>query len=143
MLYGFASVCLNVSGRRRLDGFQNKCLRDILCIRPSFYSRITNASVLQQASVEAASRQLETTHLQLFGKVIRAAPANPLRSSCLVGNTLQPLTSYYIRRVGRPRKEWVTTILPRALQQAGGSESTLSQLVQDPAAWKRLVKARA
>ena len=87
--------------------------------------------------------QLETTHLQLLGKVIRATPANPLRSSCLVGNTLQPLTSHYIRRVGRPRKEWVTTVLQQALQQAGGSENTLTQLVQDPAAWKRLVKARA
>ena len=132
LLYGLATMCLNIAQRRRLDGFQNRCLRKILGILPSYYSMVTNASVLQRAACKKASSQLEARQLILLGKVIRADVTNPLRSSCLVENTLRPLTSHFIRRVGRPRKEWITTVLPQALLQAGGSDTILTQLVQVP-----------
>ena len=139
LLYGLATVCMNVAELRRLNGFQNKCLRKILGIAPSFISRVSNKTVVQHASCKTASAQLLGMQLRLLRKVVIAEPEHPLRLSCLVGDTLQPLASFYIRRVGRPRKEWLSTVLPHGLQIAGGSDSTM-RLMQDEHVWKQLVK---
>ena len=140
LLYGLAAVCMNVAELRRLDGFQSKCLRKILGIAPSFISRVSNSTVLQHAACKSASAQLLGMQLRLLRKVVIAGPMHPLRSSCLVGDTLQPLVSHYIRRVGRPRKEWMSTVLPHGLQIAGGSDSTMRVMMQDKQVWKQLVK---
>ena len=41
-------------------------------------------------------------------------PEVPLQTASIVPGTLQPATSRFIRRVGRPRKEWVPSVLQEA-----------------------------
>ena len=58
LLYGLSSAWLNEAEVRRLDGFYCRCLRAILRIPPSFVSRVSNVTGLQQASQPALGRQL-------------------------------------------------------------------------------------
>ena len=109
-LYSLCSVCFTKAELRRLDGFQAKCLRSILRVLPSHLSRVSNASVLQKAACSTWSTLLLGRQTKYLGKVLRSDEANPIRASCLVADTSLPITSLYIRNVGRPRKEWLTTV---------------------------------
>jgi hypothetical protein len=140
LLHGLATVCMNVAELRRLNGFQNKCLRKILGISSSFLSRVSNKTVMQHASCKSASAQLLAMQLRLLRKVVLTESVHPLRSSCMVGDTLQPLVSHYIRRVGRPRKEWLSTVLPHGLQIVSGNAFTIREMMLDKHVWKQLVK---
>ena len=80
--------------------------------------------------------------LVFLGKVLREDPSHPLREVSFTPDTLQPATSRYVRRVGRPRYEWVSRLLPQAYVVAGGAEN-LMVAVQNDLSWKAAVKARA
>lgn len=139
LLYGLSSACFTKAELRRLDGFQAKFLRTILGILPSYYSRVSNAAVLLQASWVSLSKQLQRRQVVYVGKVLRADASSPLRICSMVPGTTQPLVSHYIRRVGRPRREWPSTVLPIACQVAGGSHC-IEVAAQDERRWKRLVR---
>ena len=47
LLYGLAAAWLNKADRRKLDGFQNRCLRVIWGIKPAYVSRVSNKTVLE------------------------------------------------------------------------------------------------
>ena len=49
LLYSLSTICLTVSQERQLNGFQNRCLRVIIGIKPSYLSRVSNAAVLAKA----------------------------------------------------------------------------------------------
>ncbi|CAE8648405.1 unnamed protein product [Polarella glacialis] len=55
LMYCIHTAWLNVAERRRLDAFQNKCLRKVMGEEHSFYSRVTNQSILQQAGSQKLS----------------------------------------------------------------------------------------
>jgi hypothetical protein len=139
LLYGLSSACFTKAELRRLDGFQSKCLRTVLGVAPSYYSRVSNLAVLRQASWERLSTQLQRRRLTYLGKVLRAEEAHPLRTCSMVPGTDTPLTHHYIRRVGRPRKEWLSSLLPAAHQIAGGLQR-LQGAVQQEMQWKRAVR---
>ena len=124
---------------RRLDGFQAKCLRSILGIAHSMYSRVSNEQVRKKAGLESASKQLREQQLIFSGKILRSSSDSVLQTVSFTPGTLQPTTCRYIRRVGRPRKEWIAEVLPEALRIAGG-EQNLKNIVQQTAYWKRAVK---
>ena len=69
LLYSLSSLCLTAAELRRLDGFQNRCIREMLGIKPSYLSRISNAIVLEKAGHPAAILMLQKRQLQLFGKI--------------------------------------------------------------------------
>ena len=77
--------------------------------------------------------------LLLFGKVVRSSPEHPLRSAAFIGNTWEPITNQYVRKVGRPRKEWIATIKFEAMRRFGTMDQVAS-LAQDPSAWKCAVR---
>ena len=58
LLYSLSTSWLSTAQQRRLDGFQNRCLRRILKIKPAYFSRVSNKTVLQRASQQAYSNQL-------------------------------------------------------------------------------------
>ena len=69
LLYSLATLCLNVAERRRLDGFQNQCIRQVLGIKPSFVSRVSNHDVLQQANMSLLPvywRSVAYSYLETF-----------------------------------------------------------------------------
>jgi hypothetical protein len=110
-LYGLPVFCMKVAELRRRNGFQIKCLRKKNGIAPFSISRVSNKTVMQHASCKLASAQLLATQLWLLRKVILNRPEHPLRPSCMAGDSLQPIVSSYIRRVGRLRKEWLSAVL--------------------------------
>ena len=138
LLYGLSCACLAVPDRRRLDGFQARCLRRILKIPPPYYSRVSNNTVLQRAGHTRASTLLLRRQLTLLRKILRAPSASPLKFASLIGSTLVPATSRYVRRVGHPRREWIPTVLAEGLRVARSSQR-LEQVVQTPGQWKSLI----
>ena len=46
--YGLSTICLVKAQKRRLDGFYARCLRRVLGIPASFYSRVSDKDVFQR-----------------------------------------------------------------------------------------------
>ena len=139
LLYSLSCMCLRKADLRRLDGFQSRCIRKIWGIAPAYWSRISNAVVMQPTNHMKASELLLQRQLALFGRVLRAPPGSHLKTASFVGDTWLPTTSQYIRKVGRPRKEWVPTIMAEACQRFGNM-CRVTELAADPATWKQRVQ---
>eukprot|EP00959_Pyramimonas_sp_CCMP1952_P059992 1253339-Pyramimonas_sp.AAC.1 len=58
VMYSLNSAWLNKAERRRLDGFQARCLRRILHIPHAYISRVSNEQVLLQAGQQRYTVQL-------------------------------------------------------------------------------------
>ena len=141
-MYGLVTGSFTKAELRRLDGFQAKCLRSILRVPSSQFSRISNMSVRERANWKSASQLLLEQQLVLFGKVLWSPSEDILNQVSFVPGTLTPATSRYIRNVGRQRKEWIPELLPHAMRIAG-SEQNLQDSVQNPAHWKMIVQSSA
>ena len=142
LMYGLVMGSFTKAELRRLDGFQAKCLRAILKIPSSQFSRVSNFAVRERATWKSASQLLLEQQLVFFGKVLRSPSEDILHQVSFVPGSLTPATSRYIRVVGHPRKEWVPELLPHAVRVAGG-EQNLKAVVQDPMYWKRIVQNSA
>ena len=92
---------------------------------------IIRVSGVQRKGAQEASTLLLHRQLVLFGEILKSLAEEPLRFVSLVGDTLLPATARYVRRVGRPRREWVPSVLTEAYRICGDS-SRLQQLVMDP-----------
>ena len=141
LFYSLSSLCLTAAQLRRLDGFQNRCVRKIFGIPPAFVSRISNHSVLQQACHPAASLTLRKRSLIFFGKVLRAPEGHPLRLACFIPGTLWPATEQFVRRVGRPRKEWTKEALAESVRLFGSLDAACTA-AQDKFEWDRQIQQR-
>ena len=141
LLYSLCALCLTVAELRRLDGFQNKCLRVVLGIKPSFVSRVRNVDVLQQARHLSASMLLQKQQLQLLGKILRTPEGHPLRIACFIRGSLRLVTDEYIRRRGRPRKEWVPTVMANAMRLFGSPEK-VQQSASNKYVWSGLLSVK-
>jgi hypothetical protein len=119
LLYGLSSAWWNVSDQRRLDGFQAKCLRRIVRIKPAFVSRISNEEVRNMAGQRSYSLQLLQQQLLQYGKVARAPDSDLLRSLTFCPGTTQLVTDKYVRKVGRPRNEWAGMLAKEVLKIPG------------------------
>ena len=86
--------------------------------------------VLRRAEHMTASASLTEQQLTILGRVLRAPLETHLHQASLIPGTLQPATSRYVRRVGRPRKEWVPEVLQEAYRRNTTSQS-LYELAND------------
>jgi len=126
LLYSLTGVVLTRALERKLNGFQNRCLRQILGIAPSYISRISNATVLSKSGHTRATDILRKRRLQFFGKILRSPTGHPLRDSCFAPDSWTPAVDRYVRRVGRPCKEWVTEVMRDSVQLFGSFQSALA-----------------
>ena len=92
LLYGLSSICLTVTQERQLNGFQNRCVRTIIGVKPSYISRVSNDDVLSKAG--------------------QASATQTLRTATFIPGTNRPLTDRYVRKRGRPYKDWLRTWWP-------------------------------
>ena len=139
VLYSLSTAWLNQSEKRRLDGFQAKCLRRVLHIPPSFLSRVSNKAVLQQARQDPYSTQLLRQQLALYGKIGRASNRDFLRRVTFQPDTVLSATDALRRRRGRPQREWANGLY-RMISPSFDSHALLLQCVQDPVQWDAFVK---
>ena len=114
LLYGYCSAWLNIAEMRRLNGFYCRCLRVLLRIKPAYFSRISNKTVLQRAGQVEVGRQLLKQQLLLYGRIARERQDDELRKLTFTPGSLQPATARYVRRVGRPRNEWAVMVQKEA-----------------------------
>ena len=135
LLYGLASAWLNVAESRRLNGFHARCLRKITGIKPSFVSRVSNATVLQRAGQAELRQQLLKQQLLLYGRIARSPNGDVLRQLTFIPNSVQAATSRYVRRVGRPRNEWAVMLGAEARKMC----SDPSAIINDHMLWRRAV----
>ena len=141
LLYGLTSMCMTKADSRRLDGFQARCLRQACGIPPSFISRVSNAIVRSIADHPSASSVLQQHQLQMLGRILRTTSAAPLSAVSFMPGTLRPATCRYIRRVGRPRKEWIPSVLQEAYRRNDGRVD-LEAAAASPKHWKEAVVDR-
>lgn len=134
LLYSLSSLCHSVAEQRQLNGFQNRCLRHLVGIKPSFISRITNAEVLRQTGHTLATTLLLKRQLQLFGNVLRSPERHPLRLVSFIPGTNHPLTNRYVRRRGRPAREWVPEMIGKA-SALFGSMAVAEQAASEKPRW--------
>ena len=77
LLYGLQTAWLVKAARARLDGFHAKCVRQILGIAPSYWSRISNEAVMQQMQAPKLTKLLLQQQLNVFwaaGQKLRLVP---------------------------------------------------------------------
>ena len=127
--YGLSTVWLVTAQRRRLDGFYVRCLRRLLGVPSAYLSRVSNKTVLQRAEVLPFSDQVLRRQLLLLGKVALSPTGSPLRKDVFVGDSLRPQMGRYVRRIGRPRQDWLTEVWKSGAQRLGG-DTRLGALLQ-------------
>ena len=136
LLYGLSSAWLNVAEIRRLNGFQARCLRKIVGIKPSFISRVSNLTVLQKTGQRQLGEELLKQQMLLYGRVSRSCPGDLLRDLTFMPGTLQPATGQYVRRVGRPRNEWAVMLQREAFKMS----SHANTIVHDRRLWQQAIE---
>ena len=99
----------------KLDGFHARSLREILGIRHSFWSRVSNQTVLDRLSANKLSLLLLEQQLLYFGKIARSADNSIIRRMIFKENSLEPSKNHILRRRGRPRLSWISEVHGHAL----------------------------
>jgi len=139
-LCGRSSACRTKAQLRRLDGFQNRCIRQIIGVKLSYYSHVSNHDVLTRAGHAAASGQLLHRQLQLFGHVLRSGADHPLRACSFAPGSFVPLTSKEVRRIGGPYKEFVPEMMKHCSRIFGSIENA-ADVASSPVAWGHTLKS--
>ena len=139
VMYGLQAAWLNKAERRKLDGFQNRCLRVIWGIKPAYVSRVSNESVRTTTQEKPLTSMLEKQQLLLFGRVARQPDEHVMRRATFCPGTLAPVTDNYIRKTGRPRAEWAREVGKLALR-AAGSYHQLKKSIASESNWKNVVE---
>ena len=116
LLYGLSGAWINVAERRRLDGFESRCLRNIVRIPPAYVSRTSNQDILEVAKQKPYTKQLLLQHLKLFGKVASAPDTDPLHALTFSPGSFCTAGDGFVWKAGRPRNEWAGQLQSVALK---------------------------
>ena len=141
LLYGLQAAWLIKVARARLDGFHAKCLRQILGITPSYWSRISNEAVLQALQAPKLTDILLQQQLNFFGHIARRAATCPIRQLVFADGGLTIKDEALKRKRGRPRQTWATEIYRVALEMTG-SVQCLEEAILNKSAWKAATRSR-
>ena len=111
LCYACASSWLLKESLKKLDGFFCRCLRTILRIKPSFYSRVSNEAVLELSKCQKLSTKIRNSQLALLEQILTDTDKAVLRNVAFHGHTDVPETAFWIRRRGRPRQNWTEQLM--------------------------------
>jgi len=126
--------------RRCLDGFYVRCWRKILRIPASYYSRVSNKTVLDRADSKQLSQQVLAQQLFYFGKLALRSNG-PARDSVFKPGAVFLAERAGLRPRGRPRYSWGEQVFKHAVLAAGGVDK-LAQLLS-PGASLRTWRCKA
>ena len=138
LVYGLKTSWLNTAARRRIDGFQARCLRRILRVPAAYYSRIPNTSVRDRARTRPLSNMLLERQLLMFGEIARM-DGGPLRDTVFAPGKVELAELAGRRRRGRPRHTWAKQLQMLAVEAAGGTANLRNIIMSDAASWRRVV----
>ena len=110
VLYGLSCTWPLKAEIRRLDGFQARCLRQIIGVKPAFISRVSNFQVREKARAEALSLKLKTMQTNLMRRVIKEPKKKVLREVIFCRSSSVFKHCLFVRKVGRPRQNWMDEV---------------------------------
>ena len=110
VLYGLSCTWPLRAEIRRLDGFQARCLRQIIGVKPAFISRVSNLQVREKARAEALSLKLKTMQTNLMRRVIKEPKKKALREVIFCKKITVFKHCAFVRRIGRPRQNWMDEV---------------------------------
>ena len=113
--------------RRRMDGFQARCLRRIMRIPNAYYSRISNKTVLERACLRPISERVLEQQMLTMGRIARGDLGAQVRNALLQQDSIQLTPLSGTRRVGRPRLTWRETVHKHCVQAAGRRLTPVTQ----------------
>ena len=144
LCYCIFAACLNQSERKRLDGFQARCLRKIYRISPSYYSRVSNSAVLSITGERPLSEAIAKDQMVFLGKLARRPGNDPVRSSVFQPGGIELRMPTGTRKRGRPRQMWGNMVLNNCMKVAG-SRARLADFFRPEAgaaaAWEAAVRS--
>ena len=136
--YGTTTLWLNKAERAKLDGFHCRCLRRIAGIPSAYLSRISNDEVRKRTGQLRLSDEILRSQLLYLGRVCAPDSAPVLKRAAFHADTFVSTTSWYVRRVGRPRQTWVDRVKAEAIRLTGSS-ARFEELIVRPKAWAEAV----
>ena len=106
LLHGLFTATMNKVEHRRVDGFQARCLRQILRIAPAYYSRVSNKTVLDRAQQTSLTDMLQSQRARYMTELFLRPPDDPFRNIIFkTDGSIREISGK--RRVGRPRMRWI------------------------------------
>ena len=134
LLYGLQTIVFGKVAKNKLNGFHARCVRKICGILPSYWSRVSYATVLQQLDASTLTSMLLEQQLCFFGKLARRPASCPVRQL-----VFEPDLSIKIltvnRRRGRPRLEWGSE-MHKVAGEMFESVADFRACVADAATWR-------
>jgi len=106
LLYGADTWSMTVASSRRLDAFDQWCLRPIVHI--PYTAHITNEEVRRRTGQPPVTSVIAKRRLRLFGHLARADPSQD--HSRIVRAAINRSPADWRRRAGRPRRTWLRII---------------------------------
>ena len=73
-MYGGETGKMNEGNAKKIDVFQNRCLRRIMKIK--WQDKISNSDLLEGANVEKLSEEVRKRRWRLIGYILRQQPDN-------------------------------------------------------------------
>lgn len=124
LLFALATLPMTATMDRTVDTFFHRCLRSLLQLPSTYIDRTFTHAYLRnevqrrlsaRKTLSPISQRLRARRLKWLGHLLRAHETNALRSVILHSDTHTPRFPP-IRRVGRPRTNWVGQLMRMALQ---------------------------
>lgn len=141
LMYALDCVWLSKTELNRIDAFHCMCIRRILKISHSFYSRVSNHDVLQQAKSIPLSLTLMKRQLKLFGRIAGTTDDHILRELVFEPGSFEKPTPTSRLRRGRPRACWVNELHHAARRVCPASDHLNDLLHQCQTSLKPWMKA--
>ena len=132
LLYGCETWKTTEQDKKKLNTFQNRCLRQILKIR--WPNTISNENLHIRAGTKKLSDDVIERRWRWIGHVLRM-DAN---SICSVALTWKPEGK---RKVGRPKTTWRRTVETERTSLGWNSWASARTVAKDRVRWKQCIRA--
>ena len=113
LLYGLEAIQLTQTEISKLNAFQNRSLRRILKIPPTFIDRsYSNQRMYEEirdqhgCKFEHFGETWRTAKIRLLGHLLRTSRDDPLYQVTFAADGLHPRETIF-RRPGRPKQDWL------------------------------------
>ena len=136
LLYGLQTAWLTKAQCKKLDGFHARCIRKIVGVQHSYWSRVTNVEVLSRVNAIRLSVLLREQQLVLFAKIYRRPPHDVLRQVVFQAGSDALVVHRKRRRRGRPKLVWAAELRKIAVKVC---EGRLQDAMDNAESWKRCV----
>ena len=131
-MYGCETWKMNEGDAKKIDVFQNRCLRRVMKIK--WQDKISNRELLERANAERLSEEVRRRRWRFIGHILRQQPDN----DCVTALTWTPEGK---RKRGRPKTTWRRTVEKERSKAGWQSWGEVRTAAQDRNRWRAHVEA--